>query len=100
MDTNRLTPSGTLAAILGIREPDLRAAADRGEIPCARVGARGLLFDRELVERILLERASGEAGPPSSTVPRGQDASHDCAEEAQIPGAARPREVGPQKDQP
>jgi hypothetical protein len=61
MDENRrLIPLATLAAVLGIRPEDLRRAADEGVVPCVRIGERGRLFDREVVERVLLERAAGD----------------------------------------
>jgi len=58
MNPTRLLPLSSLAAALGIRPADLRVAAEKGEIPCVRVGTRGVLFDRLIVERELLRRAS------------------------------------------
>lgn len=74
----RLVPLGILASDLGLQAKALRESAERGEIPCVRVGERGLLFDRELVERVLLARAAGEPVPPTpETAPRPEGVTSD-----------------------
>jgi hypothetical protein len=55
-DDPRLVPLGVMAADLGVSPSDLRREALAGRVPCVKVGNRGLLFDRELVHRALLER--------------------------------------------
>lgn len=55
---SQLLPLGAMAADLGVNPPDLRSEAELGRIPFVRVGKRGLLFDRELVRRLLAERAA------------------------------------------
>ena len=64
IESRRLLPLHSLAASLGLRPADLRRAAENGEIPFVQVGDHGRLFDRDLVERVLLARAAGE--PPNS----------------------------------
>lgn len=61
-EPRRLVPLGTLASDLGLQPRAIREAAEAGTIPCVRVGSTGLLFDRDLIERVLLKRA---ACPPS-----------------------------------
>jgi len=64
MCKHELLPLPTLAARLGLRPKDVRLAAEHGDIPCIRVGERGLLFDMEAAERALLKRAGGETSDP------------------------------------
>jgi excisionase family DNA binding protein len=45
-----------MARLLGVSVTWLRAEADRGALPHVRTD-RGMLFDRETVERLLVERA-------------------------------------------
>lgn len=59
---SQLLPLGAMAADLGVSSPDLRSEAELGRIPFVRVGQRGMLFDRDLVTRLLAERAN-EATP-------------------------------------
>lgn len=56
MMNERLLTVGALARRLGVRPEYLRQSADRGELPHVRAGDQ-LLFDGDLVERLLLERA-------------------------------------------
>lgn len=76
MKTNRLVSLGHLARRLGIPPQWLRDEARAGRIPCARAGD-GFLFDVEVVERVLLERAqrpvasrAGSVGKTNVTEPR------------------------------
>lgn len=65
MDTKSSDPEGAprlvalsvMAAELGVRPDDLRREALAKRVPCVRIGERSLLFDRDLVARLLLERA-------------------------------------------
>jgi hypothetical protein len=66
-EPGRLVTLGNLASDLGLQPRALREAAEAGTIPSVRVGSRGLLFDRDLVQRVLLAHA---AGNPSSPDPR------------------------------
>ena len=50
---------------LGVPAAWLKAEAERGAIPCLRAG-RQILFDLALVRRLLLERARGADGVPTS----------------------------------
>lgn len=54
----RLVALPVMAADLGVRPEDLRREALAGRVPCVRVGDRSLLFDRERIRRLLLDRAS------------------------------------------
>jgi len=56
VERHRLLTIGQLARMLGVHSKWLRESADAGELPCVRAGS-GYLFDGELVQRILLERA-------------------------------------------
>jgi hypothetical protein len=56
----RLVSLRLMAADLGVSPSDLRREALTGRVPCVRVGNRGLLFDRELVHRVLLDRVQRE----------------------------------------
>lgn len=51
-----LLPLSVIARLEGVPAIWLRDEADAGRIPCLRAGRR-ILFDRETVERILLDRA-------------------------------------------
>ena len=57
-DARRLVPLLALAGDLGVSPRALREAVDAGDVPAVRIGKRGLLFDRESVERVLLDRAA------------------------------------------
>ena len=48
-----------MARVLGVSATWLRAAAERGALPHVKAD-RGMLFDRETVERLLIERAKHE----------------------------------------
>ena len=48
-----------MARLLGVSVMWLRAEAERGVLPHIRTD-RGMLFDRETVERLLIERAKHE----------------------------------------
>jgi hypothetical protein len=52
-----LVPLSIAASRLGIQARDLRLAVERGEVPCVRVGERGILFDLDVLRDRLLERA-------------------------------------------
>lgn len=54
----RLVTLAQLASRLRVNPSDLRLEVEAGRLPAVRLGRRGLLFDPELVERILGERAS------------------------------------------
>lgn len=54
----RLVTLAQLASRLRVNPSDLRLEFEAGRLPAVRLGQRGLLFDPELVERILGERAS------------------------------------------
>jgi hypothetical protein len=56
MKTDQLVSLGHLARRLGIPPQWLREEAEAGRLPCARTGS-GFVFDAEVVERVLLERA-------------------------------------------
>lgn len=56
----KLLPLPRMARRLGVPAYWLRAETDSGRLPCVRAGA-ARLFDAVLVERLLLERARGEA---------------------------------------
>lgn len=51
-----------LARRLGVPASWLRREADTGRLPCVRAGSQRL-FDVELVEALLLERARASASP-------------------------------------
>jgi hypothetical protein len=55
-----LLPLGLTARTLSVPPAWLRAEADAGRIPCLRAG-KAYLFDVDLVERLLLERARHSA---------------------------------------
>ena len=69
MDTTAaatLTPLSTTARLLRVPSDWLRAEAEAGRLPHLRAG-KALLFDLDLIERLLLERArqapaTGEGG--------------------------------------
>lgn len=54
----------TAARDLGVPATWLKAEVERGAIPCLRAGTK-LLFDLQLVRRLLLERARGEKAAPA-----------------------------------
>jgi hypothetical protein len=56
-----LTPLGQLARLLGVPARWLRAEAEAGRLPHLRAD-NVLLFDADLVERLLAERARRPAG--------------------------------------
>jgi hypothetical protein len=58
METTRpsLLPLGPMARLLGVMPRWLRAEAEAGRIPCLPAG-KTILFDADLVERMLAERA-------------------------------------------
>lgn len=64
MDSNLIHLPG-LARRLGVPASWLRREADAGRLPCVRAGSQRL-FDSELVERVLLERARGSAPDPQA----------------------------------
>jgi hypothetical protein len=66
-ETKRATllPLRATARILSIPANWLRAEADAGRLPCLRAGS-SYLFDIDLVERLLLERARQGEGPPNA----------------------------------
>jgi hypothetical protein len=61
-DASALMTIGPLARHLGVSTKWLRQAAERGEIPCVRAGD-GYFFDRDLVVKVLLERAQETIAP-------------------------------------
>jgi hypothetical protein len=59
----RLLPLGAMARQLGLRPTWLKAEAEGGRVPCL-VADRLLLFNPDVVERLLAERAGQERLPP------------------------------------
>jgi hypothetical protein len=55
----RLVTDSQMARILRVHVRWLRAEADAGRLPCVRAETR-YLFDRQLIEQTLLERAGTE----------------------------------------
>ena len=60
-ENQRLVSANVLADRIGVKAADLRRAARAGHLPHTRVGNDGILFDEEVVRRILLEQAAKEA---------------------------------------
>jgi hypothetical protein len=60
-----LFPLRTAAQLLSVPVAWLRGEADAGRVPCLRAGS-AYLFDLDLVERLLLERARLGGGPPNA----------------------------------
>jgi hypothetical protein len=66
-----LLPLGATARLLRVPAAWLRAEAEAGRIPHLRAG-KALLFDADLVERLLLERARRAPTPDSSEEAAGE----------------------------
>ena len=64
METTRpaLLPLGPMARMLGVTTRWLRDEAEAGRIPCLPAD-KTILFDADLVERLLTERARQPASP-------------------------------------
>lgn len=60
----RLAPLGVAAARIGIQPRDLRSAAESGDVSAIRVGST-LMFNVEVLERELLDRAAGKRASDS-----------------------------------
>lgn len=60
--TTRLLTLPRAARRFGLTTAWLRAEAEAGRVPCLRAGRR-FLFDANVLERALLERAAAEEGP-------------------------------------
>jgi len=78
---DRLIGLGAMATRAGVPRGWLRAEAEAGRIPHLRAGAR-LLFRVDLVERVLLARAGGEAPDPRPwrEEAREEEPQHDARE--------------------
>ena len=63
-DTPALCPLGITARLLHVPVAWLRAEAEAGRVPHLQAG-RALLFDPDVVERVLLERARREVSHAS-----------------------------------
>jgi hypothetical protein len=60
-EAQRLVPLAEMAGRLRLHPQDLRREVESGRLPAVQVGAKGLLFDPEIVLRILQQRARDEA---------------------------------------
>lgn len=59
-----------MAAELGVPAAELRRSAAAGDLPCVRIGARGVLFDRERLLAALLRRAQESAEAQGNALPQ------------------------------